>query len=139
MSFGLHVQHFRRVKGWSQGRLASEVGCSRSAIATWDSGQSIPDFALGCQIAKALGVSSTELHAGPGQFAANVVELRIANNMDSLSLANRLEMKPAALTRLELGRVSVEPDSALAAAIASVFECDAGTLFEPIDICEVSA
>lgn len=36
---GLRIRDARREKGWTQDRLASEVGVSRSAVAQWETGR----------------------------------------------------------------------------------------------------
>jgi ribosome-binding protein aMBF1 (putative translation factor) len=134
MKFGRHVQHFRRVKGWSQGRLAQAINRSRSAVATWDSGQSVPDFFVGCEIAEALSITPGELHHGPSQFAMNVVVMRSANRMEASHLAIQLQLSANQMTRIERGIDDVPQDSDLAADIAAIFGCKTAVMYGPIDI-----
>jgi len=139
MSFGQYVKHFRHVRDWSQDRLANEINKSRSAVATWDSGQSVPDFAVGCETARALDCQPSDLYDGPGQFALNVVALRNAQRITAATMANMLRMPLATLEDIERGSLIPSEDGPLTAAFAKQFACSPDVLFGDIDICEVSA
>ncbi|MCP4782795.1 MAG: helix-turn-helix transcriptional regulator [Fuerstiella sp.] len=137
MKFCQHVQHYRRANDWSQNRLATAINRSRSAVATWDSGQSVPDFVTGCQIAEVLGITPGELLHGPGQFAANLVALRYAQRISGLTMANHLRMKFSTLENIELGRRVPSEDAPLTAKFAKQFACSPTVLYGEIDICDV--
>lgn len=51
----------RRIKGWTQLELAVECGLSSNCIAQIEQGKRQPRFETACKIAKALGVSVSDL------------------------------------------------------------------------------
>jgi transcriptional regulator with XRE-family HTH domain len=81
--------HIRHQRGWSQRRLAKEVGLSHSTIAVWERGQTIPE-------------------------PANVVELERALKLESGTLARLLGYMPAGTMRQEmisvLDAIMADPD-----------------------------
>jgi len=81
--------HIRHQQGWSQRRLAKEVGLSHSTIAVWERGQTIPE-------------------------PANVVELERALELESGTLARLLGYMPAGTMRQEmisvLDAIMADPD-----------------------------
>ena len=57
MTIGEKIKLARREKGYSQNQLADLLGCSRSAIACYETERRIPDFKDLQRIASMLGVS----------------------------------------------------------------------------------
>ena len=60
-TIGETVQRLRRAKGLTQGQLAAQLGVSSAAVSKWETGGALPDVALLCPLARALGCSADEL------------------------------------------------------------------------------
>lgn len=60
-AIGETVQRLRRAKGLTQGQLANQLGVSSAAVSKWETGGALPDVALLCPLARALGCSADEL------------------------------------------------------------------------------
>lgn len=41
---GKELQEWRLERGWSKGRVAQELGCSRNTVRAWEAGQRIPRY-----------------------------------------------------------------------------------------------
>ncbi len=94
---GANVRHYRRSKGWTLERLASDVGVSRETIGKIERGVSAPLFDTVEKIALALGMSPIVLfNAQP--FPAGE-RGRLLAKINS-TLANLNEKKLAAALRM---------------------------------------
>lgn len=60
-TIGGTIQRLRRARGLTQGRLAEQLGVSSAAVSKWETGGALPDVALLCPLARALGCSADEL------------------------------------------------------------------------------
>lgn len=60
-TIGETVQRLRRARGLTQGQLAAQLGVSSAAVSKWETGGALPDVALLCPLARALGCSADEL------------------------------------------------------------------------------
>jgi transcriptional regulator with XRE-family HTH domain len=79
-AFRQALRHARQERGWSQRRLAQQVGVSHSAISSWERGSSLPE-------------------------PANVVDLERALSQESGTLARMLGYMPLGTMRRELRTV----------------------------------
>jgi transcriptional regulator with XRE-family HTH domain len=79
-AFRQALRHARQERGWSQRRLAQQVGVSHSAISSWERGSSLPE-------------------------PANVVDLERALSLESGMLARMLGYMPLETMRRELRTV----------------------------------
>ena len=61
---GSAIRAARQAKGWSQVRLAREVGVSQGAISNWESGYRLPEWARLLVIAAALGLALALVRRG---------------------------------------------------------------------------
>jgi AbrB family looped-hinge helix DNA binding protein len=55
MSIGDNIQITRQAAGFTQERLAEEIGVSRQTIAKWEAGETSPDLEHAAALAQALG------------------------------------------------------------------------------------
>ena len=58
---GRTVQRLRKAKGLTQEQLAGQLGVSSAAVSKWETGGALPDVALLCPLARALGCTANEL------------------------------------------------------------------------------
>lgn len=61
---GSFISQCRRAKGWTQSRLAEELGITDKAVSKWETGKSMPDLSLFTQLCSLLGITLNELFAG---------------------------------------------------------------------------
>ena len=55
------LRHARSLRGWSQAKLAEEVGTSFEMVSRWERGVTIPTFYFRAQLCAALGMTAEEL------------------------------------------------------------------------------
>jgi len=58
---GARLQHLRKVRHWSQERLAQEAGYGRATIAQFETGRALPSVDKLIDLARALGVAPSTL------------------------------------------------------------------------------
>lgn len=73
-TIGATVQQLRRAKGLTQGQLAGQLGVSSAAVSKWETGGALPDVALLCPLARALGCSANELLGFKPQLTPQEIE-----------------------------------------------------------------
>ncbi|HYX48378.1 MAG TPA: helix-turn-helix transcriptional regulator, partial [Ktedonobacteraceae bacterium] len=56
-----HLRHARSLKGWSQAKLAEEVGTSFEMVSRWERGVTIPTLYFRAQLCESLGMTAEEL------------------------------------------------------------------------------
>lgn len=61
MKYGEVVYKLRAEKGYSQERLAKQAGAAQKSISVYEAGSSLPSVKIAERIAKALGVTLTEM------------------------------------------------------------------------------
>lgn len=66
------IKRLRELKGITQMSLAEKIGVSSQAISKWETSKGLPDITLIEPLAKALGVSVTELMSGETVINRNV-------------------------------------------------------------------
>ncbi len=66
------IRRLREAKGMTQLQLAEEIGVSSKAVSKWETTKGLPDITLIEPLAKALGVSVTELISGDTVTNKNV-------------------------------------------------------------------
>lgn len=69
---GSAIKRLREAKGITQNELAEKVGVSGQAVSKWETAKGLPDISLIEPLAKALGVSVTELMSGSTVINKNV-------------------------------------------------------------------
>lgn len=57
------ITRLRLAKGWTQSRLAEEVGCLRGDISRWERGERRPNTGSAMKLARALGCKIEDLFA----------------------------------------------------------------------------
>jgi transcriptional regulator with XRE-family HTH domain len=57
------ITRLRLAKGWTQTRLAEEVGCLRGDISRWERGERRPNTGSALKLARALGCKIEDLFA----------------------------------------------------------------------------
>jgi len=90
MNSGEMVKIARTKKGWSQRRLAKEIGKSYGMIAQWESGITIPTLNFAFPVANVLGISFEEL-------TGKLNEEKLLNEKDKLEKASvsiKVDSKP---------------------------------------------
>ena len=55
------LRHARSLKGWSQAKLAEEVGTSFEMVSRWERGVTIPTLYFRAQLCASLGMTAEEL------------------------------------------------------------------------------
>ena len=67
------IRQLRQAKGWTQLKLANEVGVTPSTIYNWETGRSEPKVTQLREVARIFGVSSDtiELERDPGQVRSD--------------------------------------------------------------------
>ena len=55
------LRHARSIKGWSQAKLAEEVGTSFEMVSRWERGVTVPTIYFRAQLCTALGMTAEEL------------------------------------------------------------------------------
>ena len=73
-AIGENVLRLRRARGMTQGRLADQLGVSSAAVSKWETGGALPDTALLCPLARALGCSADELLGFKPELTAGEIE-----------------------------------------------------------------
>ena len=61
MTFGEKLYRLRKEKGWTQERLAEQIGVSRQALSKWESGSAVPDAVNILRLSKLFAVSADYL------------------------------------------------------------------------------
>lgn len=110
---GKTVQRLRKAKGFTQEQLAGQLGVSSAAVSKWETGGALPDVALLCPLARALGCTANDLldfrpqltaeelgtlcaaarrqfEAGQAKQAAELCETRLRQYPGDLDLAFRV-------------------------------------------------
>lgn len=64
MSIGERIRHYRTIRGYTQGFLASRLCVTTQAVSKWENGHSLPDAITLSRIAGVLGVSCDTLILG---------------------------------------------------------------------------
>src|SRR5438128_11054387 len=69
------LRHVRSLQGWSQARLAEEVGTSFEMVSRWERGITMPSSYFRARLCAALGTTAEELGLvqGPGELLAPLV------------------------------------------------------------------
>ena len=135
MSFGENVTHYRHVAGLTQTQLSERVGCSRSAIARWASGDSEPLFSTGCRAAAILHITPNRLDRGPSQLARNLVSLRVSSGATKEQICEEAGIMPVYLDALECdGILPRRMADALIKTLATYWGCTPAVLQGEIDI-----
>lgn len=76
VSLGLRIADVRKAKGWSQKRLAEEIGKAQTTLSAWERGRKEePTRAEVDRIARALGVSVAELEGSDARLTSVEVPL----------------------------------------------------------------
>lgn len=69
---GAVIKKLREEKGMTQLQLACEIGVSDKTVSKWETAKGLPDITLIAPLAKALGVSVTELISGNTVTNSNI-------------------------------------------------------------------
>lgn len=109
----------RESKGWSQARLAIEIGLAPSTISAWERGSNGPEPPRFVQLAQALGVQPSDLLT-VNRAEWTPFEVRAVVGLQQREAARRLAISPSRLSSLELGIEAMNPD--IAARIADLYK-----------------
>lgn len=69
---GATIKRLREAKGITQIELANQIGVGSKAVSKWETAKGLPDISLIEPLAKALGVSVTELMSGDTVINKNI-------------------------------------------------------------------
>lgn len=69
---GATIKKLRERKGITQSQLANQIGVSDKAVSKWETAKGLPDISLIEPLAKALGISVTELFSGEQIINKNI-------------------------------------------------------------------
>jgi transcriptional regulator with XRE-family HTH domain len=58
---GAFIKAMRKEKGYTQERLAEELGVTQKSVSRWESGKTMPDFSLYEPLCEELGIQVSEL------------------------------------------------------------------------------
>ncbi|MGR6998819.1 helix-turn-helix domain-containing protein [Yinghuangia aomiensis] len=94
------LQRERMARGLSLEKLACCTGISKSQLADYESGRSVPEPQRLRQLARGLGVAALEL-MGRTVSSATLPDLRAAAGLTAREMAARLHVSPAVYRRLE--------------------------------------
>lgn len=61
---GNFLKALRRERGWTQSRLAGQLGVSEKTVSKWETGRGLPEVSLMLPVCEALGITVNELLAG---------------------------------------------------------------------------
>ncbi len=61
IEFGKKVRKYRKLRGWSQEKLAEEVGVATKTISQWENGKSLLEHANLLKLYEVLGVKEENL------------------------------------------------------------------------------
>jgi transcriptional regulator with XRE-family HTH domain len=89
--------HIRQQRGWSQRRLAKEVGLSHSTIAVWERGQTIPEPANVVELERALELESGTLARLVGYMPAGTMRQEMISVLDAIMVDRDLGERERAL------------------------------------------
>lgn len=101
----------RETKGWSQARLAVEIGLAPVTISAWERGSNGPEPPRFVQLAIALDVHPSAL-LSVSREKWTPPEMRAVVGLQQQEAARRLEMSPSRLSSLELGIEIINPELA---------------------------
>ena len=74
MKIGGFIALCRKEKGWTQSQLAEILGITDKAVSKWETGKSLPDYALLTPLSEALGITLSELFSGERIRAEDLME-----------------------------------------------------------------
>ena len=74
MKIGSFIALCRKEKGWTQSQLAEILGITDKAVSKWETGKSLPDYALLTPLSEALGITLSELFSGERIRAEDLME-----------------------------------------------------------------
>ncbi len=83
------MKKYRRLRGFSQEKLAEQAGASSNYIALIESGKNFPSLPMICQIAAALEIDELELFNADGIKYENFQKLRRELSSDVLHAIDR--------------------------------------------------
>lgn len=74
VKIGKYISECRKVKGFTQSKLAEELGITDKAVSKWETGKSMPDVALFHPLCELLDISLNELLSGEHISEENLKE-----------------------------------------------------------------
>src|SRR6266540_6904951 len=83
-AFRQALRHTREERGWSQRRLAQEVGVSHSAIASWERGSNLPESANVVDLERALALEAGTLARLLGYMPLETMRREMTNVLDAI-------------------------------------------------------
>jgi len=113
-----YLRRLREDRGWTQERLAVEVGVFPTMIGKWESGRIVPEVATIARLAAALGVRPQDFtELGPEQ--ATLTDLRLWAGLSRAQTTARTGISERRLYWFEHG--TREPADDVAAALARTY------------------
>lgn len=95
------MRKLRRLRRWTQARLADEIGVSRLSIYQWESSRASPWGANVARLAVVLGVAPVELYGAKG--GPDLRDLRRGAGLSQAAAAEIVQMNPDSVHRYETG------------------------------------
>ncbi|MGN9821918.1 helix-turn-helix transcriptional regulator [Streptomyces sp. SD11] len=101
------LRHLRRKRGLTQSQLAALLGCSRSAVSTWETTGRLPLPNRLQHLASVLGVPVSDLIEQEESFSLR--SLRIGAGLLQKDVARLIKVTKSTYCHVERGRQSVPP------------------------------
>ncbi|MDJ0345554.1 helix-turn-helix transcriptional regulator [Streptomyces sp. H10-C2] len=96
------IRDARTARGLTQAQVAAALGCSRSAVATWETTGGLPRPDRLRQLAELLGVAVAELL--PGGAAPSLRRFRMVAGLRQLDVSRMLRVATSTYCDVETGR-----------------------------------
>ena len=104
--FAATIQGLRQERGWSQRRLAAELGVDHATVGRWESGASEPTAALRVRLEVFIGHPISPATV----LGAEIRDLRYRLGLSQADLAEQFGMTQPTLSRIENGSLQAAPE-----------------------------
>lgn len=124
LQIGGKIAEFRKKIGLTQEQLAEKLGVSAPAVSKWETGQSYPDIALLCPLARVLETDVDTLLA----YEKDLPQEKINESIQEILMIKNMEGAPKAEEKLQKLLLQYPSSNALkfqAVALMSMFEMQA--------------
>jgi transcriptional regulator with XRE-family HTH domain len=102
------LRELRELRGLTQGELAARLGCSRSAVSTWETRHGLPRPQRLADLARLLGVAVSELIEDPTEIQV-LKRSRLCAGLRQRDVASLLHVTVSTYADVENGRQKIPP------------------------------
>ena len=103
-AFGPLIAELRRERGWSQRRLAAEIGVDHATVGRWEAGRAVPSRLLRERVEGMAGVPSAR-----GLLGDEIRDFRVRSGLTQTEFARRCGVTQPTLSRIEVGTSAPSP------------------------------